>query len=65
MKKIFEENYYTVPEIAEILGLSLNTIRIYCKNERFASVKIGKNWYVSELNFKNYLNTQNKANANE
>lgn len=37
---------FTVEQMAEMLGLSTNTVRSLCRNGQVPAVHIGRRWYV-------------------
>jgi len=63
MKTILGENYYTVDEVAEMIGLSRQSTAAYVREGVIPAVKIGNQWNVKESNIREYLNTpQNVKN---
>lgn len=42
-----EKKYYTAKEVANELGLHINTIYNYIKSGELKSVKIGRKWYIT------------------
>lgn len=55
MKTILNEKFYSLHETAEMLDLSIYTIRGYVRSERLAATRIGKELYISQSNLKKYL----------
>jgi len=56
MKTILDVNFYDVNETAAMLGLAVITTRNYFKAGRIQARKIGKAWYASSEDIKEYLN---------
>lgn len=48
MKRIQNETYFDVSELANYLGLTETTIRSYIHNGKIKGQKIGKSWYARE-----------------
>lgn len=57
MIEVLGMNYYSVPEIAEKLKLHLVTVRKYITSGRIPAKKIGRSYFVSEMDFFNYMET--------
>ena len=55
MKVIKGIKVYEVEDLEKILGLSLVAVRRYIRSGRIQGVKIGKRWYVSDENLKNFV----------
>lgn len=55
MKTILREKFYSLHETAEMLELSIFTIRSYVRSGRLAATRIGKELYISQTNLKEYL----------
>ena len=45
----------SIREISDILGISTNTLRVYFRKGTLKGRKIARRWYVSEEDFKKYL----------
>ena len=48
--------FYTIPEIAEALNVTPQTIRVYIKKGRIKSQRIGRPILITENNLKEFLN---------
>jgi excisionase family DNA binding protein len=48
--------FYTIPEIAEALKVTPQTIRVYIKKGRIKSQRIGRPILITENNLKEFLN---------
>jgi len=55
--KIKGEEYYLAADLAEILPLKLDTIRVYLREGRIRGKKIGVLWYVSNSDLKRFLDS--------
>jgi excisionase family DNA binding protein len=55
MKEILEVKLYNVPEAAALLGVSLQTVRKYIKEERLQGQRIGRAFFITEPNLKAFL----------
>ena len=65
MIKFGDLTLYSVKEVADKFGISVNTVQRYLKEGKIAGQKMGKSWYISEpaLNeffLKTYKETKNK-----
>lgn len=49
------EKVYTTKEIAEMLKVSEQNIRIFIKQKKIKAIKIGKNYRVKESDLNQYL----------
>lgn len=47
--------FYTIPEIAEALNVTPQTIRVYIKKGRIKSQRIGRPILITENNLKEFL----------
>ncbi len=47
--------FYKIPEIAELLKITPQTVRAYIKQGRLKSVRIGRPIYVTEENLKEFI----------
>lgn len=56
MKEINGIKLYTTAELAQLLGVSVPTVRNYIKRGNITKTRIGRADYVSEENISNYLN---------
>ena len=57
MTEILGEKLYTLAEVGELLGLSMNTMRNYVNSSRIKSKKIGGRRYISENFLRDFLTT--------
>ena len=46
---------FTVEQMAEMLGLSTNTVRSLCRNGQIPAVHIGRRWYVPRAKLNEFL----------
>ena len=51
--------FYTIPEIAEALKITPQTIRVYIKKGRIKSQRIGRPILITENNLKEFLKEKN------
>ncbi len=61
MKRIENENYLDVTELATYLGLTETTIRNYIHNGKIKGQKIGKSWYAKESAIKAFFAPTNQV----
>ena len=47
---------YTLDQLERKLGLTKQTLRIYCREGTIKATKSGKSWLVAEQDLYNYLN---------
>lgn len=50
-----ERMVYTVPEVAQALGISERTVYALCRNGTLPAKKVGKHWMVLKEALKRYL----------
>lgn len=55
MKVIAGEKVYTVQEVAEILGLTPQSVRAYIRKGRLKAVKLGAAYIIAEENIKDFI----------
>lgn len=55
MKRLFDVNFHTIDEAAEILSVHHDTIRNRVERGEMKAVRIGRKNYISEKELKNYL----------
>jgi len=55
MKKILGEEYYSLKETAEILGVSKQTVHDLIKSRKIEGKKIGRLWHFTRGDIKAYL----------
>lgn len=58
--RIGDENYYSHSEISEKFKLNIITLRRYHRKGTLVSRKLGKDFYVSEENFRKFINNESK-----
>lgn len=46
---------YSVDELAKLLKININTVRIFCRKGKLKGKKIGTRWYVEGKNIKKFL----------
>lgn len=63
MKEILGIKYYSIPEVAEILCISIPTVRNYIKNKIIGYTKFRRDIMISEKNINDYINLRT-VNAN-
>jgi excisionase family DNA binding protein len=51
--------FYTIPEIAEALNVTPQTIRVYIKKGRIKSQRLGRPILITENNLKDFLTIKN------
>ena len=57
---MLDEKYYTTKELAEVFGVSSNTIINLCKHGEIKGIKIGTQYRISEKELNNYIKNQNQ-----
>ncbi len=55
MKEVVNIKIYEAKEVAEMLGITLQTVRTYIKNGRIKGQKVGNRWVVTEDSIKDFL----------
>ena len=55
--KIKGEEYYLVKDLADILPIEVDTIRMYLREGRIRGKKIGILWYVSSRDLRRFLDS--------
>jgi excisionase family DNA binding protein len=55
MKVIAGEKVYTVQEVAEILGLTPQSVRAYIRKGRLKAGKLGAAYIIAEENIKDFI----------
>jgi adenine-specific DNA-methyltransferase len=58
------EEFYTIEEISDILGLTRQTISKYIKEEKINAVKLGKSYRIFKKDFANFINQHSIASEN-
>lgn len=56
MKEVLGVKLYTVKEVAEHLGVSPRSTQQYVLDKKMKAVKIGRSWFISEDNLKEFMN---------
>ena len=60
--KVFDDiELLKVEDIAKALGAHVITIRRYIRSGRLKAQKVGRNYYVSKENFKDFINGGTRA----
>jgi hypothetical protein len=54
-KKIGNIIMYDSKEISELIGLTEQSVRMYFRTGKLKGKKIGKNWFISNKDLKEYL----------
>ena len=54
------EKYYLVEDLAKILPLTKNTVRMYIRKGRLRGQKLGKLFYVSNTDLRKFLDGREK-----
>lgn len=60
MIKLLDDKYLTTKQVAEIFGVSANTVVNLCKNGELPSIKFGSQFRISEKELTNYIKNQNQ-----
>ncbi len=55
VKKIGNIKMYDSKEISELIGLTEQSVRMYFRTGKLKGKKIGKNWFISNKDLKEYL----------
>lgn len=55
MKTILDEEFYTIAETGNLLGLTIQTVRKYLNSGEIKGKKIGNIWYITKKQMKDYL----------
>ena len=65
IKKLFngEIEILTVGDMAKTLGVNIHTIRRYVRTGKLKAQKIGRNYYVSKENFREFVSGGRTAEA--
>jgi len=59
-KSIFGVEYLTTKATAEILGVTPQSVARWVLQGELTATKIGKNWYLTESNIKDFLTEKTK-----
>ena len=57
---IFGDEYLTTKNAAKILGVAPGSVARWILNGELTGTKIGKNWFLTETNIKDFLNEKTK-----
>ena len=57
---MLDEKFYSPRDIADMFGVSSNTIRTLCDKGDLKAIKIGTQYRISETELNNYLKNQNQ-----
>ena len=60
---VADTKLWSLPELSDILGVSLVTLRLYLKAHKLIGQKIGGRWFVSETNLKDFLENKQAQTA--
>jgi len=60
-----EEKYYTIYEVADILGLHHKTIRGFISDGKLNAIKIGKQWRITKADLDNFMGKENLSKSEE
>ena len=55
--------FYTIPEVAEALHITPQTVRVYIKQGRLASQRIGRPILITEKNLAAFLKSANTSTS--
>lgn len=47
MQIIEGDKYYTIPEVAEIIGVHIQSVRRWIKQEKLKAVKVSRNFFIN------------------
>ena len=61
MKIIFDEKYFNIKEVAEMLDISSTSVNKYVKTGQFRATKIASMWHIKESDLKFYLDSNSNA----
>lgn len=53
-----ELKFYNTEQLADMLGVSMQTIYNYIKSKKLTAVKIGKEYRVAEADFMEFINSR-------
>lgn len=59
-RTIFGVKYLTTKNAAKILGVAPGSVARWILNGELTGTKIGKNWFLTETNIKDFLNEKTK-----
>ena len=60
-----EDNFYTIDQIAEMLGMHQKTIRKFITEGKLGASKVGKQWRISGHNLSVFMEKNNVKISNE
>ena len=60
-----EDNFYTIDQIAEMLGMHHKTIRKFITEGKLGASKVGKQWRISSHNLSIFMEKDNAKIGNE
>ena len=58
MKTLLGENLYSAAEVAELLGVTTQTVATYIRKNRLKATVIGGTKYINENSLRNFLNPE-------
>lgn len=53
--EIDNKRFYSTKEVAEMLKLDINTVRIFLREGKLDGVKVARKWFISEKSIKKLL----------
>jgi len=57
MKIIFDEKYFSIKEVAEMLGISTASVHNYVKTSKLCATKLASSWHIKEADIKAFLDS--------
>lgn len=62
MAEPINDNYISIDEVAEYLGVKTSTIRTWIKNKGMPAYRVGKLWKFKRLEIDGWVNSGKSAN---
>ena len=59
MQIIEGDKYYTIPEVAEIIGVHIQSVRRWIKQEKLKAVKVSRNFFINADDVKKMVSVGN------
>lgn len=64
-RRVYGFVLYDVPEIAKTLNISKLTVLSYIKRGKLKAQKIGRRWWASDENLKNFVNAKQEEGKSQ